>query len=191
MSALACRISQAGMVCQSASSHIREPVRPLVAMFYPMLIMVIEDASPDADGDAEAVRDDAVFEEPIIGEHEDSDAELDPTPLCQPCTDQEELIDHSPAGLPCPQEFTKKDWQKHCLTHLPYHAGCPFCVQGKRPNSPRLYAVFLTYPQTTDSCVMQIPRTSFRSLLSGLSRSNFSLPPSLILRGQTQRMFAD
>ena len=132
-------------------SHLHVPVSPLVAMFSPAAVQGNEDAAPEDNGDDEdevAMQDDAVFDDLIIGEHEgDSDVETEDAKnvksqdgadhlLCLPCADQEKL-DHSPTGLPCPPEFTSlKEWNKHCLTHLPYHAGCPFCVAGKRNNSP-------------------------------------------------------
>ena len=81
-------------------------------------------------------QDDALFDDLIVGNHEHSEEDEEPV-LCQPCSgnDSETLLDHSPKGLPAPPEFTPAQWAKHCLTHLPYHAGCPFCVMGKRPNT--------------------------------------------------------
>lgn len=36
-----------------------------------------------------------------------------------------------------PKDMTAEQWARHCLTHLPYNAACPFCVAGKRANTPR------------------------------------------------------
>ena len=31
--------------------------------------------------------------------------------------------------------MTSAQYANHCLTHLPYHPGCAYCVAGKRNNS--------------------------------------------------------
>ena len=40
-----------------------------------------------------------------------------------------------PIALPAPKGMTPAAWAKHCLTHLPYDANCPFCVACRRANS--------------------------------------------------------
>ena len=37
--------------------------------------------------------------------------------------------------LPEPDILTDAEMAKHMLTHLPYHNGCKFCIQGRRPNN--------------------------------------------------------
>ena len=39
-------------------------------------------------------------------------------------------------ALPSPKEVSAEEVARHCLTHLPYADWCPYCVAGKRPNSP-------------------------------------------------------
>ena len=45
-----------------------------------------------------------------------------------------------PAGMPrplrAPKAPTAAERERHSLTHLPYAAWCPYCIAGKRPNSP-------------------------------------------------------
>ena len=53
-------------------------------------------------------------------------------------------------GVTKPREPTRKEWDEHMLTHIPYRNWCPFCVKGrgrqgqkspiamaKRPPSPQ------------------------------------------------------
>ena len=35
-----------------------------------------------------------------------------------------------------PKDMTAEQWARHSLTHLPFHPACPFCVAGKRANTP-------------------------------------------------------
>ena len=37
--------------------------------------------------------------------------------------------------LPSPPTFTPAQRAKHCLTHLPFHPGCPMCVACRQPNT--------------------------------------------------------
>ena len=34
-------------------------------------------------------------------------------------------------GVTKPKEPTKKEWDEHMLTHVPYRNWCPFCVKGR------------------------------------------------------------
>ena len=60
--------------------------------------------------------------EPIVGR----DASVPPPPV--------------PSGAPRPLRSPKvptiAERERHSLTHLPYQSWCPYCVAGKRPNSP-------------------------------------------------------
>ena len=65
---------------------------------------------------------DALFSDPIVG------------------TEQVLQDEHGPGAiaarlLPSPPSFTPAQWARHCLTHLPFHPGCPICVACRRPNS--------------------------------------------------------
>ena len=68
----------------------------------------------------------------LDGEVREEDADLDsvivgkePVAKCQPGI----------RPLPLPKLMTPAEYAVHRLTHLPYHAGCPFCVMGRRPNT--------------------------------------------------------
>ena len=64
----------------------------------------------------------ALFGDPIIGEAEQLEDENGPGAR--------------PANiLPAPKEMTLAEWISHCVTHLPYHPGCPICAATRRPNS--------------------------------------------------------
>ena len=41
-------------------------------------------------------------------------------------------------GLASPREPSDEERSLHCLTHVPYRSWCPYCVAGKRANSPHL-----------------------------------------------------
>ena len=41
-----------------------------------------------------------------------------------------------PKLLPAPKGMTEAEWAEHCVSHVKYHSGCPFCVSCRRPNSP-------------------------------------------------------
>ena len=60
--------------------------------------------------------------EPIVG----TDTSVPPPPL--------------PSGTPRPLRSPKSpsalERERHNVTHLPYRDWCPYCVAGKRPNSP-------------------------------------------------------
>ena len=34
-------------------------------------------------------------------------------------------------GVTKPEEPTRKEWEEHQLTHVPYRSWCPFCVKGR------------------------------------------------------------
>ena len=36
--------------------------------------------------------------------------------------------------------MTPEQWARHNLTHLPYHPACPFCIAGKRNNTPHRHS---------------------------------------------------
>ena len=40
-------------------------------------------------------------------------------------------------GVTKPAEPTRKEWEEHQLTHVPFRSWCPFCVKGRgAPNMP-------------------------------------------------------
>ena len=41
-------------------------------------------------------------------------------------------------ALPAPKGMTEAAWAAHCLTHLPYHPACPWCVACRRANTPHI-----------------------------------------------------
>lgn len=38
-------------------------------------------------------------------------------------------------ALPNPTEMTDAQWAEHCIKHLPFCDGCPYCVGGRKPNT--------------------------------------------------------
>ena len=36
--------------------------------------------------------------------------------------------------MKAPKSMTPAEWERHCVTHLPYHPACPWCVAARRPN---------------------------------------------------------
>ena len=65
---------------------------------------------------------DALFTDPIVGTEQILKDEHGPGAL-------------QPRPLPTPPTFTPAQWARHCLTHLPFHSGCPICVACRRPNT--------------------------------------------------------
>ena len=37
--------------------------------------------------------------------------------------------------MPDPTEMTDAQWAEHCIKHLPFCDGCPYCVGGRKPNT--------------------------------------------------------
>ena len=33
--------------------------------------------------------------------------------------------------LPIPHQLTLSEYRDHCVTHFPYHSGCPHCLEGR------------------------------------------------------------
>ena len=33
--------------------------------------------------------------------------------------------------LPTPHQLTLSEYRDHCVTHFPYHSGCPHCLEGR------------------------------------------------------------
>ena len=101
-------------------------------------------------GDGGAEPDTANEGKEEIGEEEDEPVNLDEGLFQEPIVGTEEILHdengpgaRTPASLPSPPSFTPAQWARHCLTHLPYHSGCPICVACRRPNiaqrGPYLY----------------------------------------------------
>ena len=67
--------------------------------------------------DEEVREEDAVLDEPIIGKKPTTK-----TPGVTP--------------LPMPREMIPAQLREHMITHIPYHEGCPYCLAGRRPNTP-------------------------------------------------------
>ena len=61
---------------------------------------------------------DAVLNDPVVGV-KDADGQT-----------------HKVHILSTPKSMTKEEFAEHCVTHLPFHSGCPFCVAGKKNNLP-------------------------------------------------------
>ena len=65
---------------------------------------------------------------------------------------------HPPPGAPrpfrSPKAPTALERERHNITHLPYQNRCPYCVAGKRPNSPhrRLKSVLSIPMWSGDPC---------------------------------------
>ena len=74
----------------------------------------------DSGGEEVVDRKDALFGDPII-DHEVLEDENWPGAI--PAT-----------VLPAPKEMSKAEWTRHCVTHLPYHRGCPVCAATRMPN---------------------------------------------------------
>ena len=71
-------------------------------------------------------------DQPLDDEIRDGDAELGDIIVGKDPVDPRT---HKMAPLPLPKLMTPAEYAKHCVTHLPYHPGCPFCLQARRPNS--------------------------------------------------------
>ena len=76
----------------------------------------------------------------MYGEDEDADLELalidDPIVGVERAVSSKE--DHGALvarPLASPPSMSPEAVLKHCLTHLPYHPGCPICVASRRPNT--------------------------------------------------------
>ena len=54
--------------------------------------------------------------------------------ICGPCADDDSVI--RPRCLPCPKAPSKEEIEAHNATHLPYRNWCPWCVAGRRNNTP-------------------------------------------------------
>ena len=79
-------------------------------------------------------------EENLFGEDEDPDLKL--ADLDDPIVGVERVLSdqHGPGALEAqplatPPSMTPAAFLKHCLTHLPYHPGCPVCAASRRPNT--------------------------------------------------------
>ena len=59
-------------------------------------------------------------------------------PICGQCpADEKRARTQGHArGLPSPNEPTVEERAIHNLTHIPYRSWCPYCVAGKRANTP-------------------------------------------------------
>ena len=47
--------------------------------------------------------------------------------------------EHGDGAIPAepmkaPKSMTTAEWERHCVTHLPYHPSCPLCRAARRPN---------------------------------------------------------
>ena len=86
-------------------------------------------------------------DEPLFGKHacavvgEDDDVNFDLALLDDPIIGIERVISDKngsgaldPKPLSSPPSMTPAAFMKHCLTHLPYHPGCPICAATRRPN---------------------------------------------------------
>eukprot|EP00969_Alexandrium_andersonii_P317832 14039905-Alexandrium_andersonii.AAC.1 len=56
---------------------------------------------------------------------------MEPTTTTTTTHDQEEQEVQRPRMMRKPQEPTRKEWEEHQLTHMPFRDWCPFCVRGK------------------------------------------------------------
>ena len=79
---------------------------------------------------------------PCVDVGEDEDVNFDLADLDDPIVGVEHVLsDKDGAGaleaqpLSSPPSMTPAAFARHCLTHLPYHSGCPICVASKRPNA--------------------------------------------------------
>ena len=85
--------------------------------------------SPHASGDGGGGFEDEVLDDVV----KDEDVDLDSV-----IVGKEPVAAKKPSGmtaLPLPKLMTPAEFEKHRLTHLPYHPGCPFCLMGRRPNA--------------------------------------------------------
>ena len=89
-----------------------------------------------------------VDDEPLIGDKMsdfagiDEDVDTDLAMLDDPIVGVERVTaDKNGPGaltaraLPTPPSMTPAAFMRHCLTHLPYHPGCPICAATRRPNT--------------------------------------------------------
>ena len=81
-----------------------------------------------------------VGEDSLFGDDEAVDLEL--AMLDDPIVGVERVLadEHGPGALapkplPTPPSMTPAAFHRHCLTHLPYHPGCPICAASRRPNT--------------------------------------------------------
>ena len=79
-------------------------------------------------------------EDSLFGDDEDVDMEL--ADLDDPIVGVDRVLfdENGPSALPAqplasPPTMTPSEFLKHCLTHLPYHPGCPICAASRRPNT--------------------------------------------------------
>ena len=93
------------------------PVSPLLVA--PTLQGGAKDIGIDPEEDVVDVKRDAVFGDPICGK----------------CAITEDELLLQPKQLPCPKEMTRDEFLRHCVTHLPYHHACLYCVAGKKPTT--------------------------------------------------------
>ena len=63
--------------------------------------------------------------------------------LKDPIVGVEEVIsdEHGAGAIPAsplrsPKSMSQAEWERHCITHLPFHPGCPWCVAARKPNLP-------------------------------------------------------
>ena len=78
------------------------------------------------------------FDAPAEGEEmQSADMQL---PICGQCPPdvKRNVSVGSARGLPTPNEPTDEERAIHNLTHIPYRSWCPYCVAGKRNNTPQL-----------------------------------------------------
>ena len=82
---------------------------------------VVDKGDPDADAEPLVDFGHAKLQDPIVGmEAALSNANGD---LARPAI-----------PMPAPKSMTQSEWEKHCVTHLPYHPACPWCLAARRPN---------------------------------------------------------
>ena len=81
-----------------------------------------------------------VEDESLFGVDDDVDFKL--ADLNDPIVGVERVIadENGPGAisaqpLACPPSMTPAAFLKHCLTHLPYHPGCPICAATRKPNA--------------------------------------------------------
>ena len=73
---------------------------------------------------------------------DEEEVDTDLALLDDPIVGVERVLDdhHGPGAieakpLSSPTSMTPAAFMKHCLTHLPYHPGCPICAANRRPNT--------------------------------------------------------
>ena len=71
----------------------------------------------------------------------DEDVDVDLALFDDPIVGVERVVadQHGPGAiaarpLSSPPSMTPAAFEKHCLTHLPYHPGCPICAATRKPN---------------------------------------------------------